>query len=404
MGGPGAIVVGGHVNGLGLVRALAARGIATAVVTSAPWDVAHASRHVVAHEAVAGMEEHPERLVEILDRHARTWAGWALLPANDEALAAITRHHDRLAATYRVAAPPPGAAAYFLDKARMLDVAEAVGMDLPRRWGPADAATAARDDLVFPVVVKPNVAYRFRARFGCKLFAAADRRELDEAIARLAASGLRGEVFDLVPGPDSEIYAFCTYLDGAGEPRGDLTVRKIRQAPPRFGVARVAELVETDPRLRDAAITMLRRMGHRGIASAEFKRDPRDGRFRFLEVNGRSVIYNRLLRRGGLDVAALAWADQVCGAPFSATPSGWNGVWVNLHADLLYWLLRRGDGVPTLAELCAPYRRPVIDAVWSAADPRPFVTQWLRTARAGASELWTRSRRRPADHPAPQPS
>jgi len=276
----------------------------------------------------------------------------------------------------------------------MLDVAEAVGMDLPRRYGPATAATAARGDLRFPVVVKPDVGYRFRARFGCKLFVASDRRELDGAIARLGAQGLRGEVFDCVPGPDDEIHAYCTYIDTRGEPRGGLTVRKIRQGPPRFGVARAAEVVADVPALREATIALLRRMDFRGIASAEFKRDPRDGRFRFLEVNGRSVIYNGLLRRAGLDVAGLAWADHVRGEPETAAPNGWPGVWVNLHSDLLYSLLVRGDGAVTLAEFLAPYRRPVIDAVWSATDPLPFLAEWARTIRTGASALWSRARRR----------
>jgi predicted ATP-grasp superfamily ATP-dependent carboligase len=394
VGAGGAIVVGGHVNGLGLVRALAARGIPVAVVTTEPYDIAHRSRLVVDHDGVSGLHEQPERLVALLDGRATRWAGWAVFPANDDALAALSGHHDHLASTYRVLAPPAETASYFLDKARMLDVAGAVGVDLPRCYGPATAATAARGDIAFPVVVKPDVGYRFRARFDCKLFAAYDRRELDEAVARLAAHGLRGQVFDWVPGPDSAIYAYCTYLDARGEPCGGLTVRKLRQAPPRFGVARVAEVVADEPDLRDATIAMLRRIGFCGMASAEFKRDPRDGRFRFLEVNGRSVIYNALLRRAGLDLAGLAWSDQVCGRSEAPTRNGWPGVWVNLHADLLYSLLGRGDAAVTFPEFVAPYRRPTIDAVWSAKDPLPFVVQWARTARAGIAALGSGTHRR----------
>jgi len=48
----GAIVIGGYVNGLGLVRALAARGIPAAVVSTRPYDVAHLSRSCVAHDVL----------------------------------------------------------------------------------------------------------------------------------------------------------------------------------------------------------------------------------------------------------------------------------------------------------------------------------------------------------------
>ena len=68
MGAPGAIVVGGHVNGLGLARALAAGGIRTAVVTTEPYDIAQRSRAVAAHGAAANLDAEPDRLAEALER------------------------------------------------------------------------------------------------------------------------------------------------------------------------------------------------------------------------------------------------------------------------------------------------------------------------------------------------
>ena len=393
MRSPGAVVIGGYVNGLGLVRALAARNVLTVVVRTKPYDLAHRSRWVSAHDSAAGLEERPELLVELLERRARDWPGWAVFPTNDEALAALAQHHDRLSARYRLVAPPWEVARSFLDKELMLEAARAVGVGMPRCFGPATAATAALAELRFPVIVKPLVGYRFFARFGTKLFVADDREELGRCISRLAEAGIPGQVFDLVPGPDSRIYAYCTYVDAGGEPRGGVTIRKLRQGPPFFGVARVAEVVEDVPALREATIEILRRIGHRGMAVAEFKLDPRDGSFRFLEVNGRSVLYNGLLRRAGLDLGGLAWSDYACGRPERARPNGWPGVWVHLHADVLYSTLYRRRECIGLAEILSPYARPTIDAVWSAADPVPFVVQWAGTARAGASALWHGTRR-----------
>ena len=127
-------------------------------------------------------------------------------------------------------------------------------------------------------------------------------------------------------------------------------------------------------------------MGLRGIASAEFEQDSRDGSFRFI-VNGRSVIDNCLLRRAGLDLAWLAFSDYVVGRPERARPNGWPGVWINLHADVLYSTVDHHLYRPSLKEFLAPYRRRKLEAVWSARDPRPFVTQWGRTARSAALAL-----------------
>lgn len=371
-GEPGAVVIGGYVNGLGVVRALAARGVCAAVVTTQPFDIAQRSRHCAAHHPVPGAT--PDALAELLDRRARDWRGWALLPTNDEAVEALAAHHERLASLgYRVLAPPPDVARAFLDKRVMLEAVRGVGAEAPRVY-------AAGDDLDFPVLVKPVAGHRFAARFAAKLLVAHDRAELDSHLARVA--GEEVQVVERIPGEDSRIYAHCTYIAGDGEPLGGITIRKLRQSPPFFGVARLAE-VATDPPpdLSEITVELLRRVGHRGPAIAEFKLDPRDGRPKFIEANGRAVLYNALLRRAGLDQTGIAWAEHVEGRRERAKPNGWPGAWVNLHADLLYTLLRRREQRLTPREFAEPYARPLIEAVWSISDPQPFLAQWGRTAR-----------------------
>lgn len=384
----GAIVIGGYINGLGIIRALAARCIPIVVITTKPYDVAQHSRWVSSATALPDLDDNPAALLDLLAQRAREWSGWALLPTTDDALAALAAYRDQLSATYRVLAPPAEVAEYFLDKSRMLDVAQAVGVDLPLCYGRADSATAARADLRFPVVVKPRVGYRFMARFGVKLLVAHDHDELRRCVERLEQAGLDGHVFDLIPGPDSQIVAYCTYIDRTGEPRAGMTIRKMRQSPPLFGVARAAHIVDDDARVREATLAILRRMDFRGMAAAEFKIDPRDGRICFLEVNGRSVIYNALLRKGGLDLAGMAWSEHMDGSVPAQARSGWPGCWVNVHADLLYSVLYRRQDPVSLRDFASAYRRPLLEAIWSSSDPAPFLTQWFRSARQAAAAVW----------------
>jgi predicted ATP-grasp superfamily ATP-dependent carboligase len=387
LGDAKAIVVGGYVNGLGLVRALTARGVRTSVVTTQPFDIAHHSRWASSYDSAPDLDTRPEQLVDLLERRAPEWRDAAIFPTNDGALAALAEHHERLSSSYRVIAPPTEIARYFLDKELMTGVARTVGIDVPICYGPATDVTAARSDLEFPVLVKPNAGHRFFSRFGCKLFHAGDRNELARAISMLVEAGLAGQVIEFIPGSDDRIFAYATYIDSSGEPHGGVTVRKLRQSPPHFGVARVAEIAPHDDRLRDATLALVRHLGFRGIATAEFKLDPRDGRCRFIEINGRSVVYNALLRRAGLDTAALAWSEHVTGHAEPAISSDWRGTWIHLHADLLYSILHRRQDPISLEEFLAPYRRPKVFAVWSARDPRPFLSQWSRTASAGVTAL-----------------
>ena len=269
----------------------------------------------------------------------------------------------------------------------MADLARSAGIPSPHCYGPAVASLLQGPELSYPVVVKPTVGYRFVARFGVKLFVATSREQLATAIARLSHADLQGQVFDLVPGDDSRIYCYCTFVDQRGEPRGGVTIRKLRQAPPFFGSARVAEIVDDRPALREMTEAFLSRAGFRGFAAAEFKLDRRDETFRFIEINGRSVVYNGLLRQGGMDVASLLLADSAAGVQDGVRPSHWPGVWIDRHTDLLYSVFFRRHQAISVRQFLAPYRRPTIDAVWSARDPTPSLAQWVWSARRGAAAL-----------------
>lgn len=376
----GAVVVGGYVNALGLVRSLAARGIEVAVVTTKPFDIAQHSRFAAGGGTAPDVEDRPEQLVELLESRSIEWRGRAVFPTNDATLGALAGAHDRLSSSYTLVAPPAEVTRVFLDKRAMLDMAERVGIALPERHGPATAATAELD-LPYPVVVKPVRTFPFASRFGAKLFPARNRGELAARVGAVEDQGIAADVTELVPGGDDRLYAHCIYIDGAGEPRGGLTVHKVRQGPPLYGDARVAEVVPDPPGLREATVELLRAIGHRGIASAEFKHDPRDGSYRFIEVNGRSFVYNALLRRAGVDMTALAWDDHVLGTVRDQRANGWPGAWIHLHPDVLHSAFSRRAQSLSWADFRAPYRGPWMEAVWSARDPAPFAAQWARPPR-----------------------
>ncbi len=383
----GTIVVGGFVNGLGIVRALGGLGIRVSVITTQPFDIAQHSRWVDERHHIDNLQDRPDSLAELLEYRARQWSGRAVFPTNDEALASLAQHAEKLSRCYRLVIPPPDAVPYLLAKDRMMRVADAVGVPLPRSFGPATHATASSGAISYPVVVKPDVGHTFAPRFHSKLLVANTRDELLECVRSFADAGVTGHVFDLIPGADNQIFCYCVYVDREGNPSPGVTVRKLRQSPASFGVARVAELGDEDARLREPTVEILRHMGFRGIGVAEYKLDPRDGTFRFMEVNGRSVIYNRLIRRGGLDLARVAWSDYVLGQTEPVERTRWGGVWIHLHADVLRSTLDRRREQVGFSDYLAPYRRPKIFAVWSARDPRPFLAQWSRTAREAASAV-----------------
>jgi D-aspartate ligase len=383
---PGAVVIGGYANGVSALRSLARAGVRTAVVLTKPHDIAHHSRYAHESHRVLDLHRRADGLIDLLQDRAAEWRGWALIPTNDYALTALAQHRELLSRWYPLSVPEPETVRQVVVKPNTYRLAREAGVAVPYCYGPAARVTAQRTDISYPVVVKPQVSAAFWECFGKKLLVVVSPLELVAAIDQIERAGLAADVFDLVPGPDHEFYNYTVYLDRQGQPAAEFAFRKLRKAPPFFGVARAAEPANV-PELREPTIELLRRIGWRGVASAEYKRDPRDGRFKLMEINGRCYLSHALATRCGVNYPLLIWQEHARRQRVSATSNGWRGTWLHLHADLLYTAVQERGSDWNWRECIRGYTGPWIDAVWSAADPVPFLAQCSGTLRKAAREV-----------------
>jgi D-aspartate ligase len=383
---PGAVVIGGYANGVSALRSLARAGVRTAVVLTKPHDIAHHSRYAHESHRVLDLHRRADGLIDLLQDRAAEWRGWALIPTNDYALTALAQHRELLSRWYPLSVPEPETVRQVVVKPNTYRLAREAGVAVPYCYGPAARVTAQRTDISYPVVVKPQVSAAFWECFGKKLLVVVSPLELVAAIDQIERAGLAADVFDLVPGPDHEFYNYTVYLDRQGQPAAEFAFRKLRKAPPFFGVARAAEPANV-PELREPTIELLRRIGWRGVASAEYKRDPRDGRFKLMEINGRCYLSHALATRCGVNYPLLIWQEHARRQRVSATSNGWRGTWLHLHADLLYTAVQERGSDWNWREFIRGYTGPWIDAVWSAADPVPFLAQCSGTLQKAAREV-----------------
>src|SRR4249919_1297069 len=102
---PGALVVGGDYQGLGIVRSLGRRGIPVYVVDDEP-SVARYSRYTIQTMRVPDLRDDARILSSILDI-GRTYGldGWILYPTRDEIVGTFSRHRAELAKVFRVPTP-----------------------------------------------------------------------------------------------------------------------------------------------------------------------------------------------------------------------------------------------------------------------------------------------------------
>lgn len=237
-----------------------------------------------------------------------------VLPCSDTWVLRVARAAARIAPRFLSSVSSPDTLERLIDKWHLAEELTALGLPHPRTVvldGGVDARVS--DEILAGSFLKPRDSSRFFARFGVKAFRLSSREDLRQALARVAGTGLEVQLQEYVPGPPSNHYFVDGFVDRTGRVAGVLVRRRLRMYPRDFGnstyfesvpVADAAPAVETVTRL-------LRHLRYRGVFSAEFKRDSRDGVFRLIEVNVRPWWYVEFAGRCGMDVCALAVRDAL---------------------------------------------------------------------------------------------
>lgn len=327
-------MIGGDYQGLGTARSLGRLGVPVFVVDD-EHSISRFSRYVTSSERVPDLRDE-DRTVDALLTLGRRHGleGWVLFPTRDETVAALSRHRDVLGEFFRVPTPPWQAVRWAWDKRNTYELAESLGIPVPRTWNPHDVDDLRDIDAPPPYVVKPAVKEHFFYATKDKAWRADGRAELEQLFTSAQRIVPPGEVIvqELIPGGGGQQFAYCAFFKNR-RAVGQMVVRRGRQHPPEFGHS--STFVETVdvPELVAPSERFLRAIDYYGLVELEYKRDPNDGLFKLLDVNARTWGYHSIGRRAGVDFPALLFVDQLGGSvrTYRAVP----GVkWVRLATDL----------------------------------------------------------------------
>lgn len=367
----GGVVIGGDYQGLGIARSLGRHGIPVCVVDDEA-SVAQASRFVQTVVRVRDLRTEASLLSALaLTRDRLHSARWVLYPTRDENVAALAANREALLSDFRVPVPGMAAISQAWDKRETYRLATRLSIPIPRTWFPATEADLASVDSDGPFVIKPAIKEHFFYATGVKAWRADTRAELAVVFRRAAGIVRSGEVIiqELIPGGGGEQYAYCAFFR-RGQAVASMTVRRRRQHPSDFG--RASTYVETVSvgELAAPSIRFLQAIGYYGLIELEYKRDPRDGRYKLLDVNARTWGYHTLGRSAGVDFPYLLFRDQV-GAPVEEVHAKPGVRWIRLATDvpnavrdIRAGTLRPGDYLRSL-------RGVDTEAVFSFRDPLP---------------------------------
>ena len=166
--------------------------------------------------------------------------------------------------------------------------------------------------LRFPLLLKP-LPHRDRDWYELVSRGKAIRVDSPDALQsvwpRLRATTLRFLAQELVAGPETRVESYHVYVDSGGRIAGEFTGRKVRTLPIEFGRSTALEST-VDADVTAAGREVVERLGLRGVAKLDFKRDDRGG-LHLLEVNPRFSLWAHLGALAGVNLPLVAYADNI---------------------------------------------------------------------------------------------
>lgn len=332
-----------------LLRPLGMAGIPCAVVTRSS-SMQRFSRYARAAVKWSDPWTQPEEVVENLMRFGLSQEEKPVLFYQDDApLLIVSRYRERLGRAFRFVVPDADLVEDAVDKRRFYQLAQRVGLPVPRtQFFDADAQSGwDAIDLKYPYIIKPvartPVVWNavMKSEKAVHIGSADDLRSFRE---RICAAKTRFELIaqELVAGPESAIESYQVYIDDEGGVVGEFTGKKVRTFPVELGHS-CALAISDAPDVAELGRDMARRIDLRGgVAEFEFKRAP-DGELHLLEINPRFNLYQHLGAAAGVNLPALVYGD-LTGLPRPAARRARAGVrWCRMWHDLRS---ARAGGVP----------------------------------------------------------
>jgi len=311
------VVIGTGQTALGIARALGRHGIDVFAVSDKRDPVVfskYCKRSFTTNETRHHKGILKRLLIEIGKRFSRRAV---IYPTSDMDALNLAELKDELSDDYLFVVGDKEAVETLVNKKKFYRVLSNTGIVHPQTYFPENEKEAHRlaTELDYPIFVRPAITELFSWAFpkNGKGFVAYSPSELVDYYSLATQHGIDVMFQEIVTGPPINSYQLEGYYDSKYNPLVLFARQRLRIYPPDFGNTTLcvsismANLVEE----KDSINKLIAAIGYSGFASAEFKKDERDGALKLLEINARPWWHFWLSERCGVDIALTSYLDAI---------------------------------------------------------------------------------------------
>jgi D-aspartate ligase len=368
-----AFVLDFSANGIGIIHSLARKGIEVyAFDTEKPYRIGK-SRLAKCSICPSPLTQEKE-LLNFLINSAKGFKEKPILyPGADDYVIFISKNREELAKYFLFLFPDHSLIEDLLDKKKTYELALKHNIPCPKTYfvENEEQLDIAISNLDFPCILKPVYGHEFRKNLNKKAIKIEDEDQLRSEYPMYREFG-KLIIQEIIPGDNKSFYKVATFYDDNMELLSLFTLQKNHQFPMEFGTGahiqskRIPELIEM-------SLPFFKEIKLKGIGMAEYKKDPRDGIYKFIEINPRFWLTHSLTGPAGIDFAYMYYLYLTNQNP-SPRLEQIDGVkWIYLVRYFLTFLEKKKRGEMTFKDFYKGLKGKKVFALLTWDDPMPFI-------------------------------
>jgi len=374
---PGAIIIGGHYQGLGALKSLGEKGVPLCLLDS-ELHIGRFSRYAKRFFKCPHIK-YETSFLDCLKGLAteEKLHGWVVFPTDDETVYVLSKHKTELEQYYRITTPHWNTTKYAYNKKLTYELAIELGISIPITYFPDNLEDISKFDLSFPLVIKPAIVKKFYNVTKRKVFVANNEQELKDLYKQACQVIPSSEILlqEYIPGGTEYQYSYCAMFKD-GKALSSLIARRSRQHPMDFGHASTFVETVNIPQLEHIGRKFLNAIDYYGIAEVEYKQDPRDGQYKLLEVNPRIWGWHTISRKAAVSLTYVLFED-IIGNRVSEDGFEEGVKWIRLSTDIPTGIREIIKGNMSFKDYMLSLRGKKEFAVLSIKDPLPIIMETL---------------------------
>lgn len=372
--------------GLGIVRSLGRRAIPVYALDPDPRQVGMDSRFCRSR-VCPSIESDEERHIEFLIGLSKSLGQKPVLfPTGDNTVLSYGKYENILKDYFLFTCPRESTIQKLVTKDAFFRTALECDIPIPDTYAPSSLSEVndIASKISYPCIIKPVMSASWRQESIQKMLGGGGKKvivvhkgaELLNSYKKIAPYDPNVVISEVIPGDDKELFYFVFYMSNDHKILGCFSGRKLRLIPVHFGSASFVESVYVED-LNKLSINFLTKLRYKGLGGIEFKRDPRDGRFKLIEFNARFGLWDMLGARCGVDIAYIAYSDTI-GRKVNQRPEYRTGIkWASIYRDTRAFLSYKKEDLITFRNWLSSLRGEIQWAVFAWDDIRPALSLTL---------------------------